>query len=149
LLIAFDGNKSCSLEGWELAYFIVDSSRHPVIDIEISGLLPELKINRALGEVEKLLDRGERFSVIANLAAAEVPDLAARSLFRKFVIDHMKCSNSLSVSCALIIHSVPVTMAVKAVFSSTTPFYPRRVFQSYEDGLLWTQNELKSAEGSG
>ncbi len=132
-----------------MAYFIIDSSRHPVIDIEIGGLLTELKVKRALGDVKKLLDRGDRFSVIANLAQAEVPDLAARSLIRKFVVDHRKISNSLSVSCALIIHSVPITMAVKAVYDSTTPFYPRRVFRSYEDGLLWTQQELKLAKVGG
>jgi hypothetical protein len=129
-----------------LAYFIVDSHRHPVIDIEIGGLPSEEQVKRALGKAKEILDQGDRFSVIANLAQATVPDLAVRSLFRKFVLDNLKCSNSLSVSCALIIHDVPITMAVKAVYASTATFYPRRVFQSYEDGLIWTQSELKSAQ---
>ncbi len=129
-----------------MAYFIVDNSRQPIIDIEIGGLLNEVQTKRALGEVKELIDQGERFSVIANLAQATVPDLAVRSLFRKFVMDNQTRMNHLSVSCALIIHNKPVTMAVKAVYAATTTFYPRRVFQVYEEGLIWTQRELYQAK---
>ncbi len=128
-----------------MAYFLVDSSRFPIIEIEAAGQIREDQVARGFAELESLFADGERFSVIVNLASATVPSLKVRGLLREFAVKHQKVSNDLTVTCSLVIHNPVVTMAVKAVYSFVKTDYAKRVFQTHQQGLVWTQRKLTDA----
>ena len=128
-----------------MAYFLVDSSRYPIVEIEASGQIREDQVERAFADLEQIFARGGQFSAIVNLAQAAVPSLKVRSMLREFSVKHEQVSNDLTVTCSLVIHNAVVAMAVKAVYSFVKTDYPKRVFQNHQEGLAWTQRELTRA----
>jgi len=128
-----------------MSYVHLDLSQYPMLILELNGAVNEVQIQEYLDEMAGVLERREHFSMVVDLSHASIPSLKVRSLLRKFAEENAKVSDEWTVSSALVIHNGAIKMAVSAIYSFVRTAYPKKVFRSRDDAVVWTQTQLENA----
>ena len=131
-----------------MAHLKVDSSRFPIVILDMDGNYSEEQALQFCEELRAVLERRERIAIIADGRKAGMSTLKARSIMRQFVTDTMHLSDAYTACAALIIDSAIVRMGVSAMFHLTKPNFPLKVFKTPAEGIAWAQHALERELGS-
>ncbi len=124
-----------------MAHIRLDTSRFPIVCTHAEGDFTPEQARAYSQEMSAVVNRLEPFASITDLTQAVVPQLASRTVLRKFVSDHHENSNKYTICAAIVIKSPVLKMAVQAVYHLKRTAFPHRAFNTHEDALAWvTQN---------
>jgi hypothetical protein len=131
-----------------MAHLKVDSSRFPIIILNMKGNYSEEQASKFCTDMREVLERRKRIVIVADARQAGMSTLKARSIMRQFVTDTMHLSDAYTAGTALIINSAIVRMGISAMFHLTKPNFPIKVFRTPEEGISWAQQVLDMERGS-
>ncbi|MBW2713755.1 MAG: hypothetical protein JRC77_08395 [Deltaproteobacteria bacterium] len=131
-----------------MAHLTVDTSRLPVVVLDLNGNYSEAQAEQFCAEMRAVLERRKRIAIVADARKAGMSSLKARSVMRQFTTDTMHLSDAYTACTAVIINSAIVRMGVSAMFHLTKPNFPIKVFKTPEEGIEWTLQFLSMEIGA-
>ncbi len=131
-----------------MAHLTVDTSRLPVVVLDLNGNYSEAQAEQFCVDMRAVLERRKRIGIVADARKAGMSSLKARSIMRQFTTDTMHLSDAYTAGAAVIINSAIVRMGISAMFHLTKPNFPIKVFKTPNEGIEWARQILDMELGA-